>query len=93
MLLIGVLATATITGGDRGLVFGGGLDLLGRQALAVLVVAVYAFAVTWVVAKVIDRTVGFRVSPEHERGGLDLVIHAESAYEQHATTGRVSHLA
>jgi len=45
------------------------------------------------VARAIDRTVGFRVTPEDERGGLDLVIHAESAYEQHATSSRISHLA
>ncbi|MEU0558158.1 ammonium transporter [Dactylosporangium sp. NPDC006015] len=93
-VLIGVLATAVVTGGEDGLVFGGGAGLLGRQALAVLVVAVYAFGATWLVAKAVDRTVGFRVAPEHERGGLDLVIHAESAYEQHPTTGgRISHLA
>jgi Amt family ammonium transporter len=93
MLLIGVLATAAVTGHERGLAFGGGLSLLGRQALAVLVVAAYAFAVTWLVAKTIDRTVGFRASPEDEHSGLDLAIHAESAYEQHAATGRISHLA
>ncbi|MEU7870467.1 ammonium transporter [Dactylosporangium sp. NPDC049140] len=92
-LLIGLLATAAVTGGQRGLLFGGGLDLLGRQALAVLVVAVYAFGATWLVAKGIDRLVGFRVRPEDERAGLDLVTHAESAYELHNTGARVSHLA
>ncbi|WP_433206058.1 ammonium transporter [Dactylosporangium sp. CS-047395] len=94
-LLIGLFATSAVTGGDSGLFYGGGVGLLGRQALAVLVVAVYAFGVTWLVAKGIDRLVGFRVPPEHERGGLDLAVHAESAYELHPTgTGaRVSHLA
>ncbi|MEV6931222.1 ammonium transporter [Dactylosporangium sp. NPDC051485] len=85
-LLIGLLATSAVTGGDSGLLYGGGLGLLGRQALAVVVVAAYAFGVTWLLAKGVDRLVGFRVSEEHERTGLDLVVHAETAYELHATS-------
>ncbi|WP_433046706.1 ammonium transporter [Dactylosporangium sp. CS-033363] len=92
-LLIGLFATAAVTGGDSGLFYGGGAGLLGRQALAVLVVAGYAFGVTWLVAKGIDRLVGFRVPPGHEQAGLDLITHAESAYELHTTGTRVSHLA
>ncbi|WP_433077092.1 hypothetical protein ACQP1P_33600 [Dactylosporangium sp. CA-052675] len=84
-LLIGLLATAAVTGGPRGLFYGGGVDLLGRQALAVLVVAAYAFGVTWLLAKGVDRLVGFRVAAEDEHAGLDLVTHAESAYEMHTT--------
>ncbi|MER7277064.1 ammonium transporter [Dactylosporangium sp. NPDC000244] len=90
-LLIGLLATAAVTGGPNGLFYGGGVDLLGRQALAVLVVAVYAFGVTWLVAKGVDRLVGFRVAAEDEHAGLDLVTHAESAYEMHAT-GLTGHM-
>ncbi|GAA2335856.1 ammonium transporter [Dactylosporangium salmoneum] len=86
-LLIGLLATSAVTGGDSGLLYGGGLALLGRQAMAVVVVAAYAFGVTWLLAKGVDRLVGFRVSEEHERTGLDLVVHAETAYELHATSG------
>jgi Amt family ammonium transporter len=74
MLLIGLLATATVTGGDDGLLYGGGFGLLGRQAAASAVVAVYAFAVTWLVASVIQRTMGFRAEPSHERSGLDLIV-------------------
>jgi Amt family ammonium transporter len=81
MLLIGLLATATVTGGDDGLLYGGGLGLLGRQAAASVVVAVYAFAVTWLVATVIQRTIGFRVEQSQERSGLDLIVHGETAYE------------
>jgi Amt family ammonium transporter len=92
-LLIGLLATSAVTGGPRGLLYGGGPGLLGRQALAVLVVAAYAFALTWLIAKAVDRVAGFRVTAEDERAGLDLAVHAESAYELHVTAGRVSHLA
>jgi Amt family ammonium transporter len=80
-VLIGVLATAAITGGPRGLAFGGGFSLLGRQTLAAVTVAAYSFTVTWLLATVLNRTVGFRVPPEHEHGGLDLAVHGESAYD------------
>jgi ammonium transporter, Amt family len=87
MLLIGVLATATVTGHDNGLAFGGGTGLLIRQAVAVIVVAAYAFGVTFLIAKAIQHTIGFRADREHERAGLDLVVHGESAYELSATHG------
>jgi Amt family ammonium transporter len=90
MLLIGLLATATVTGHDNGLLYGGGLGLLGRQAAAVVIVAAYAFGVSWLLASAVKRFIGFRVSAEDERGGLDLVIHGETAYElSTAPTGHV----
>ena len=84
MLLIGLFATATVTGGADGLLYGGGFGLLGRQAAAVAIVAVYAFGVSWLLATAVHRTIGFRVRPDDERGGLDLVIHGETAYESGA---------
>jgi Amt family ammonium transporter len=91
MILIGFLATAVVTGKDDGLLYGGGFSLLGRQALAAVVVTVYAFGVTWLVAKVIDRTMGFRVQSGDERSGLDLIVHGETAYE--LSMAAVGHLA
>lgn len=82
MIGIGVLATtaANPAGGD-GLLSGGGSGLLGRQLVAVVVTIAYAFTITWVLAKVLDKTMGFRVAPEDEHAGVDLVLHAESAYD------------
>ncbi|MDM7855964.1 ammonium transporter [Cellulomonas alba] len=85
MLLIGVLATATVTGHARGLLFGGGVGLLVRQAVAVVVIAAYAFGATWLIARTVQRTVGFRAHEDHERTGLDLAVHGETAYELAAT--------
>ena len=51
VLLIGFLATEVMTGGREGLLYGGGLVQLGKQALAALVVSVYAFVVSFVLAK------------------------------------------
>ena len=82
VLLIGFLATAVMTGGADGLFFGGGLGQLGKQALAMVVVAAYAFAMSYLLAKLIDRLMGFRLSPEDESAGVDFTQHAETAYAE-----------
>ena len=41
---------------------------------------IVAFVVA-VIALVLQRTIGFRVDPEHEATGVDLVLHGETAYE------------
>jgi ammonium transporter, Amt family len=82
VLLIGLLATEVMTHGARGLLYGGGLAQLGKQVLAAVVVAGYAFAVSFVIAKVIDRLMGFRVSAEDETTGVDFTQHAETAYAE-----------
>ncbi|NKQ25649.1 ammonium transporter [Streptomyces galbus] len=80
-LLIGVFAGRAMTGGTEGLLYGGGLAQLGKQLVAVVVVAVYAFGVTFAIGKVLDRLMGFRASEEQEHTGLDLTVHAETAYD------------
>ncbi|GAA3026845.1 ammonium transporter [Kitasatospora albolonga] len=87
-VLIGVFASAVMTGGPAGLLHGG-FGQLGKQLLAVLVVGGYAFAVTYGIGKAIDRAIGFRASAEHELTGLDLAVHAETAYD-HGVLGHGS---
>ncbi|MDT5218522.1 MAG: ammonium transporter, Amt family [Mycobacterium sp.] len=82
VLLIGLFATAVMTNGPKGLLYGGGLGQLGKQALAMVVVACYAFAVSFVLAKLIDRVIGFRVSAADETSGVDFSQHAETAYPE-----------
>ena len=82
VLLIGLLATAVMTHGANGLFFGGGLGQLGKQSLAMVVVGLYAFAVSYVLAMLIERLMGFRVSGEDEVRGVDLTQHAETAYTE-----------
>jgi len=82
VLLIGLLANAVMTGGTRGLLYGGGLAQLGKQALAAVVVALYAFAVSYALGRLIDATMGFRLSPDDEAGGIDFAQHAETAYAE-----------
>ena len=82
VLLIGLLATEVMTAGASGLFYGGGLTQLGKQSLAAVAVAIYAFTVSFVVAKLIDRVMGFRVSAEDETTGVDFTQHAETAYAE-----------
>lgn len=82
VVLIGLLATDVMTGGVRGLFFGGGLAQLGKQLLGVGTVAAYAFTVSFVLGKIIDKLMGFRVSAEDETAGVDFTQHAETAYAE-----------
>jgi Amt family ammonium transporter len=82
VLLIGLLATATMTGGPQGLFYGGGLGQFGKQVLAMVVVAGYAFSASYGLAKLVDRLMGFRLSPEDEASGVDFTQHAETAYAE-----------
>ncbi|MDI2132228.1 ammonium transporter [Yinghuangia seranimata] len=92
-VLIGLFAWDGMTGvgGPRGLLHGGGVGLLGKQLVAVVVAALFSFAVTYAIAKVIDRTMGFRASADDELAGLDLAVHAETAYDL-GSVGAASHL-
>jgi Amt family ammonium transporter len=51
------------------------------QALGPVAVGLYSFAVAWILGKIIDKTMGFRISEEDELAGIDVAEHAESAYE------------
>ena len=73
-LYIGLLSDQT------GLFFGHGFEQLGRQALGCLAVGVYAFVMSWLIATVIQKTVGFRVTSTDEIAGVDLVQHGELGY-------------
>lgn len=86
-ILVGVFATADAPAGVNGLLFGGGVDQLNRQLIACLAVLIYSFVITYIIAKIVDKTIGFRISPEAEAKGIDLSEHAESAYELGGTRG------
>ena len=88
MIGIGLLAVAAVNpAGADGLFFGGGASLLGKQLVASLATAAYAFIVTWIIAKVIDKTMGFRATRDNEIAGLDVTQHAESAYDLAGVAG------
>jgi Amt family ammonium transporter len=81
-LLLGFFSDTHVNGlGFDGVFFGGGSELLANQAIAIVATFAFSFVVTYVLAKVLDRTMGLRVSTEHELVGLDQSQHAEAAYQ------------
>ena len=50
------------------------------QAKAVLITIVWSGVVSVIAFKVVDLTIGLRVTEEQEREGLDISSHGESAY-------------
>jgi Amt family ammonium transporter len=50
------------------------------QAKAVLTTIVWSGVVSFVAYKIVDLTIGLRVSEEDEREGLDITSHGETAY-------------
>jgi Amt family ammonium transporter len=82
MFAIGLIATVTANeAGANGLFFHGGTTQLGRQVIAIIAVALFSFAATWIIATLIQKTIGFRVYRDDELNGLDTTFHAESAYD------------
>ncbi|MFN2607304.1 MAG: ammonium transporter [Acidimicrobiales bacterium] len=80
-LLLGLFADRAVNpAGADGLFWGGGLALLGKQALAVAATLAWSFVVSYALARVIDATIGLRVTPEEEAEGLDVTQHSETAY-------------
>ena len=52
------------------------------QAKAVLTTVVWSGVVSFIAFKVVDLTIGLRVSEEDEREGLDITSHGETAYNR-----------
>ncbi|SCW45556.1 ammonium transporter, Amt family [Lachnospiraceae bacterium C10] len=75
----GTLAVGLFSNGgdgvEKGLFYGGGLHLLGVQALGIVAIDAYVLVVMFVVFKLIDRFVGLRVPAEIEIEGLDVHEH------------------
>ncbi|WP_427006063.1 ammonium transporter [Pseudarthrobacter sp. H2] len=82
--LIGTLSLGFIAlpvnGAGGGLFYGGGLQQLIAQTVAVLIAVTLSGLVTGVIGLAIHKTLGFRVSLEDEIAGVDRSEHAESAY-------------
>ena len=81
-LSVGIFGTAAVNSiGLDGILYGGGTELLMKQLLGVGLVFAYSFIATLAIGFAIEKTMGFRIKRENELEGIDLVEHAESAYE------------
>jgi len=79
-LATGLLATTAVNASGANGLFYGNPKLFAVQALAAGVSLVYSFVVTYVVLKILDKTMGLRVTDENEVMGLDLTQHGEAGY-------------
>ena len=91
-LLIGLFAdkieVAGYANGARpGLFYGGGFDQLWAQSEGAGIVFAYSFVVSFILAKLVHKTIGLRVSTEDEIAGVDQTEHAETAYDWGGLTG------
>jgi Amt family ammonium transporter len=68
-LLTGAFASKEISGSDGSVL---------TQLWGVGTTVLYGFVVSFVLLKIIDKTIGLRVTEEREREGLDIALHGES---------------
>jgi len=68
--------------GQGGLVYGGGFEQLGVQALGVAAAFASVFAISFAIFFAIKAVYGLRVKPEEERYGLDIVEHGMWGYPE-----------
>jgi Amt family ammonium transporter len=78
-LATGIFATAAVNSAGSGLIDGNGKQVLIQMA-AIAVIVAFSFGMTWLLAKLVDITIGLRVTPEEETVGLDISQHGERAY-------------
>jgi len=79
-LSLGLFASTKVNpGGVDGLLAGNGVQLY-YQFVGVVAVVLYAFAVSWVLFKVIHGVMGMRLTEDAEVEGMDSTEHSETAY-------------
>ena len=65
---------------DAGLLYGGGLEQLGVQALMVIIIIAWVGIASLIVFSALKATIGLRVSEEEEAEGLDVPEHGMAGY-------------
>ena len=76
----------TEMGEVNGLFYGGGVGLLGVQALGAVVISAWAFASMYIIFVIMKATVGIRVSEREELEGLDISEHGTVSYPEFGST-------
>lgn len=79
-LSIGIFGQKALGLANNGFLYGGGLKQLGIQFIGVTSVVLFVVGAMWVIFKIIDSTVGLRVSREEELKGLDIGEHGMESY-------------
>ncbi|MGY2080103.1 ammonium transporter [Modestobacter sp. SYSU DS0657] len=80
-LCVMLIGASNSPGGVTGILFGGSWDIVWRELTAIVATCTFSFVMTYAIAWVLQRTIGLRVDPATEDAGLDVALHAESAYD------------
>ncbi|MGY1661474.1 ammonium transporter [Geodermatophilus sp. SYSU D00705] len=76
-----LIGASNAPGGVTGVLLGGSWDIVWRELVAIVATCTFSFVMTYAIAWVLQRTIGLRVDPAAEDAGLDVSVHAESAYD------------
>jgi Amt family ammonium transporter len=79
-LATGLFASSAINAAGNDGLFFGNAALLGPQIVSILATWIYAGVGTWIILKILDASMGLRISDEDEQMGLDLSQHNEAGY-------------
>jgi Amt family ammonium transporter len=80
-LATGLLATPAIQSSYSGLFYGNPKQLW-IQMIATVTTIVFSGVMTYILFKIVDKTVGIRANQEEEIAGLDISQHNEMAYSE-----------
>jgi len=85
ILLTGIFATRAVNdvhgnGVPVGFIDGGGFSLLGTPLIVVIISYIFTIVVTLILLKILDATMGRRVTQAGEIAGLDLSQHVKEGY-------------
>jgi ammonium transporter, Amt family len=81
VLCVMLIGASNAPGGVTGILFGGSWDIVWRELVAIAATCAFSFGMTYAIAWGLQRTIGLRVDAETEDAGLDVAVHAESAYD------------
>jgi Amt family ammonium transporter len=79
-ILVGVFATRAINDVNKGQPVGwidGNAGQVLTQLYGVVAIGLFCAVATWIILKVVDATIGLRVSRDEETEGLDTALHGE----------------
>ncbi|MHB8827950.1 MAG: ammonium transporter [Syntrophales bacterium] len=80
MLATGLFATTAVNAGGANGFFFGNPGQLGIQLVGIIATASFSFGVTYALAKLLNASIGLRVTAAEEEVGLDISSHGERSY-------------
>ena len=80
-VLTGVFAAKAFNPAGADGLLRGGTSVFVTQLIGVAAAAAFSVVLSLVILKIVDKTVGLRVTADEEQEGLDVVLHGESGYE------------